>query len=68
MEKDFIKVYSTSESFQADIACEILGENNIRGIILNQHDSMLPSIGEIEVYVHENDQARALEILKTLIG
>ena len=67
MEKDFVKVYSTSASFQADIAREILEENNIRGILLNQHDSMIPSIGEIEVYVHKNDQAKALEILKTLI-
>jgi len=67
MEKDFIKIYSTSEQFQAEIAREMLEENNINSVVLDQHDSMIPSIGgDIEVYVHENDQEAALEILKKL--
>ena len=67
MEKDFIKIYSTSEQFQADIAREILEESNVNSVVLNQHDSMIPSIGgDIEIYVHKNDQEAAREILKNL--
>ncbi|MEL7586010.1 MAG: DUF2007 domain-containing protein [Prolixibacteraceae bacterium] len=66
MEKDFVKVHTTNDPYQADIARDILSENNINSVILDQHDSMFPAIGEIEVYVHENDEAAALEILKTL--
>lgn len=66
MEKDFIKVYTTTDPFQADIAHDILNEYNIHCVILDQHDSMFPTIGEIEIYVHENDQETALDILKKL--
>lgn len=66
MEKDFVKVHATTDPYLADIAHDILSENNINSVILNQHDSMIPSIGELEIYVHENDEAAALEILKTL--
>lgn len=64
MEKDFIKVYTSADPYQADLAHDILDENNIQCVVLDQHDSMIPSIGEIEIYVHENDEAVALEILK----
>lgn len=66
MEKDFIKVFTTSDPYEADIAHDILDENDIRCVVLDQHDSMFPSVGEIEIYVHETDEATALEILKNL--
>ncbi|MGV8091439.1 MAG: DUF2007 domain-containing protein [Mangrovibacterium sp.] len=66
METDFIKVFTSTDPYEADIAHDILDENNIRCVVLNQHDSMFPSIGEVEIYVHENDEAAALELLKNL--
>jgi|APHig6443717497_1056834.scaffolds.fasta_scaffold478747_1 hypothetical protein len=66
MEKDFIKIYSSADPYQADLAHDLLDENNIQCVVLDQHDSMIPSIGEIEIYVHESDEATALEILKNL--
>jgi hypothetical protein len=66
MEKDFIKVFTSTDPYEADIAHDILDENDIRCVVLNQHDSMFPSIGEVEIYVHENDEASALELLKNL--
>jgi len=66
MEKDFVKVYTTTDPYQADMAHDILDECHIHCVILNQHDSMIPTIGEIEIYVHENDQETASEILKKL--
>lgn len=66
MEKDFVKIYSSADPYQADMAHDILDENDIQCVVLNQHDSMIPSIGEIEIYVHESDETAALEILKKM--
>ncbi len=66
MEKDFTLVYSTTDPIQAEIAKDILEESKINSVILNQHDSMIPSLGQLEVYVHINDKDNALEILKNL--
>lgn len=66
MEGDFVLIFSTTDNFQAEIARELLEENNLRCVVLNQHDSMIPSIGEIEIYVPKSDQELSLEILKNL--
>ncbi len=66
MEKDFIKVYTSADPYQADLAHDLLDENDVQCVVLDQHDSMIPSIGEIEIYVHESDEAAALEILKNM--
>ena len=66
MEKDFIKIYTSTDPYQADMAHDILDENNIQCVVLNQHDSMFPSIGEVEIYVNEKDEPAALEILKNM--
>jgi len=66
MENDFIKIYTSADPYQADLAHDLLDENGIHCVVLDQHDSMIPSIGEIEIYVHENDEAAALEVLKNM--
>lgn len=66
MEQDFIKVYSSIDPIRADMAHDILYENNINSVILNKHDSMIQTLGEAEVYVHIDDRLKAIEILKNL--
>ncbi len=66
MEEDFVLVFTTADNFQAEIAKEILEDNDINCVVLNQHDSMIPSIGEIEIYVQKDDQELALDILKKM--
>lgn len=66
METNFVLVFTTTEAFKAEIAKEILDDNDINCVVLNQQDSVIPSIGEIEIYVHENDLELALDILKKL--
>ena len=66
METNFVLVFTTVEAFKAEIAKEILDDNDINCVVMNQQDSVIPSIGEIEIYVHENDLELALDILKKL--
>ena len=67
MEKDFVLVFSTGQEYQAEIARELLDDNDINSVILNTRDSMLHFTGgSIEVYVHKDNLEKAEEILKKL--
>jgi hypothetical protein len=66
MEKDWKQVFLAGEMYQANLAIGLLEEAGIQAVILNQHDSSYPMIGEVEVFVHQDNEARAFEILKDL--
>ncbi len=67
MEKDWICVLRTEQDFQAEIAKEILENEEINCVVLNEHDSNFPSIGEFEVWVHQDFSDKATDLLKDLI-
>lgn len=68
MEKDFVLIYQTTVPYQAEIAREVLTDNEIYCVVLNQMNSAIPSFGQIEVYVHKNHKEQALDLLKNLIN
>jgi hypothetical protein len=67
MEKDWACVYRTEQGFHAEIAKEILENEEINCVVLNEHDSAFPSIDEIEIWVHQDFEKKATELLKDLI-
>jgi len=66
MEKDWVCIFKTEQSFKAEMAKEILENEEVNSVILNEHDSTFPSIGEIEVWVHQDFESKAKELLKDL--
>lgn len=66
MEKDWKQVFLSGEMYQAEIAKEVLENNNIECVILNQKDSSFTSFGNYEVYVHESNADKAIELIKEL--
>ncbi len=66
MEKDWKLVFLTGEPYRAEIAKELLENNEIESVILNQRDSTYITFGDIEIYVNEMDVEKANEILKEL--
>jgi len=62
MEKNLRKVFVADKEYKINIIQEILKENNIDSIILNQKGSSFP-VGEVELYVNEKDEVRALKII-----
>lgn len=68
MEKDWVCVFQTGQNFQAEIAKEILENEEIQCVILNNLDSTFPSISDIEVMVHREFAEKATELLKDLIN
>lgn len=66
MEKDSVLVFSTDKQLDIEIASEILSDNDIQFNLLDRRDSSFPTVGDIEIYVHENDLELALDVLKKL--
>ena len=66
MEKDWKLVKAFAKAYLADIALEVLAENNISGVILNKKDSSYMSFGDVEVYVHESNIEKAIKLLEEL--
>lgn len=48
------------------MAKEILENEEIDSVVLNEHDTAFPSIGEVEVWVHQDFESKAKELLKDL--
>ena len=61
-------MFHTEHSFQAEIAKEILENEEINCVVLNERDSTFPSVGELEVWVHQDFSNKAIELLKDLIN
>lgn len=66
MEKDWVKIYYTNQTFRAEIVKGMLQEYGINVVLVNRVDSSylyaLP--GMAELYVHESQQAEALRLLQ----
>ena len=66
MEKGWIEVFLTAHEYKAAIARDILENEGIKSVVINQHDSAYQSFGDYIVYVDEQDEQKALELLKEL--
>ena len=66
MEKDWLLIFETDQMYQAEIAKQVLSENDIDSIIINKKDSSYLSFGNVEVYVFEENYENALVLLKDM--
>ncbi len=63
MEKNWIKIYSSANYYQAEIVKQMLTEHEIDTVLLNKQDSSHRTFGHIEVYIHQQDFSNAIEAL-----
>ena len=61
--KDWIKIYSTTAEYKAEIIKAVFRENNLECIDINKMDSAYGVFGEIEIYTLREKAVRALHIL-----
>lgn len=67
MNEQWVKVYSTTQHYQLEIARAILEENHINSSFINKMSTNYGSlIGEIELYVKADDETLASFILKNI--
>ena len=64
MEKGWKKVYSTTQAFQADLIKTRLLAEGIEAVVLNKKDSSYVAIGYVEVYVHQDNLLKAINIIE----
>lgn len=62
MDNNWIKIYSTTDIYKAEIYKGILEENDIKVILLNKQDSAY-LFGEIEIYVLADNVIKAKRII-----
>jgi len=63
MEKDWVIVYTTNQSYQAEIFRNVLSDHEIESFIINKQDSSY-KFGCIEVYVKRNHVLKAKMLVK----
>jgi len=63
MEKNWVRIFTTFNYYQAEIVKQVLIENEIDSVLLNKQDSSHRTFGDIEVYIHQQDFSNAIEIM-----
>jgi len=63
MEKEWKKLLSTTQLYEAKVIEARLKEADIESYIMNKQDSAYVMIGEIQIYVQEKDVAAATSLL-----
>ena len=66
MEKGWTKVFVTTEDYLASMARDILQDNGIESVVINHKDSSNIMWGEAEIYVRDDNEVQANEILEQL--
>lgn len=62
MREGWLKIYTSSEYYKAEIVRQVLAENEIEAVLMNKQDSLY-RFGEVEVYIKKADFDNALEII-----
>ena len=62
MEAGWVKIYTSPDFFKSEIVKQVLIDQEIETIIINKQGFPY-RIGEVEVYIHEDDFQKALEII-----
>ena len=62
MEKGWIKIFTSSDFYRSEIVKQVLIEHDIDAVLLNKQLSGY-NIGSVEVYIHQEDFSKAVEIM-----
>ena len=62
MEAGWVKIYTSPDFFKSEIVKQVLIDHEIETIIINKQGFPY-RIGEVEVYIHEDDFQKALDII-----
>lgn len=63
MERDWVKVFSTDQSYKAEIAKSLLEDDGIQAVVINKKDTLYKSFGEVELYVKRDYVLQAKKLL-----
>jgi len=64
MDTNWTSIYSTDQLYIAELAKQMLLDNDIEAVVVNKRDSTYNTFGDIEVYVKRDHVIRALKLIK----
>jgi hypothetical protein len=63
MEKNWIKIFTSTNYYQSEIVKQMLIEHQIASVLINKQDSAHRTFGQIEIYIHQEDFSTAIEVM-----
>ncbi|MFD2144149.1 hypothetical protein [Mucilaginibacter antarcticus] len=63
MEKNWVKIFTSADFYQSEIVKQVLCENEIDAVLLNKQALSHRDFGDIEVYIHQQNFSRAIELM-----
>jgi len=63
MEKNWIKIFTSSDFYRSEIVKQVLCENEIEAVLLNKQASSHRDFGNVEVYIHQENFSSAIELM-----
>ena len=63
-DNDWVHVYSSAYPHKVNIVKAVLADNSIKSVEVNKQDSVYIMIGDIELYVHRDDELLASFLIK----
>jgi len=66
MEENWVSVFCTEKLYLAEIAKQVLEDNDIFAVVINKKDSSYNTFGEIEVYVDREQVIKASTLLDNI--
>jgi hypothetical protein len=63
MEKNWIKIFTSSDYYRSEIVKQVLTEHQIATVLINKQASSHRAFGDIEVYIHQENFSNAIEIM-----
>ena len=62
MERNWIKIYTSHDFFKSEIVRQILIDNGIEAVIIDKQGFPY-QLGEVEVYIHQDNFQQAIELI-----
>ena len=63
MEKNWIKIFTSSDYYKSEMVKQVLCDNHIDAVLLNRQASSHRDFGNVEVYIHKDNFSRAIEVM-----
>ncbi len=63
MEKNWVKIFTSANYYRSEIVKQVLTEHQITSVLINKQDPANRSFGDVEVYIHQEDFSRAIELI-----
>lgn len=62
MNSSWVKIYTSHQFIKSEIVRQVLIDNEVEAVLLNKQDSAY-KFGEVEIYIHQSNFDKAIELI-----